>query len=236
MQVGGDRGSPTQSTISLVIAEDQEITRLGLRLAIERFADMCVVGEAKDGQSAIAKVEELKPNVVTMDIGLPCIDGIEATRRIKENSASTRVLMLTSHDHDEDIFAALSAGADGYCLKEASAEIIAAAIRAVNDGAAWLDPAIAKRVLLPRAAGSAPGRRSGAPSGRDKFALSPRENEILELLVEGLSNQEMAERLIVSSETIKTHMRHIMEKLAVSDRTQAAVKALREGLLVKAKA
>lgn len=199
-------------------------------MVIERFQDMTIVGEAENGQFAVAQAKSLKPSVVVMDVGLPGMDGIEATKRIKELVPESSVLILTSHDHNDDVFAALAAGADGYCLKDASAESLASAIRAVGQHASWLDPAIAKQVLKASATRHAKPAASTTQQ-RDKFSLSVRETEVLELLVEGLSNQRMAERLVISSETVKTHMRHIMEKLAVSDRTQAAVKALKEGLL-----
>ncbi len=221
-----------QSTITVLIAEDQLITRLGLRMVIEGFADLKIVGEAVNGQSAVDLAKNLRPSVIVMDVGMPVIDGIEATKQIKELAPDTSVLILTSHDHDDDVFAALAAGANGYCLKDASKETLASAIRVVSHGASWLDPAIAKRVLRACTAQHS-SRPSSTPDQKsDKFALSTRENEVLELLVDGLSNQQMAERLFISNETVKTHMRHIMEKLAVSDRTQAAVKALREGLLL----
>jgi two-component system, NarL family, response regulator LiaR len=212
--------------ITLFIVEDQVIARLGLRLILERIPEFAVVGEAEDGLAAVAGTLELKPAVVLMDIMLPGIDGIEATKQIKAALPGCRVLMLTSYERDDDVFAALSAGADGYCLKTISAEQLALAIRAVADGVAWLDPGIARRVLQ----GSSRSQAAASPQ-KPRFALSQREHEVLQLIVDGLSNQEIADRLILSAETIKTHIRHIMEKLAVSDRTQAAVKALRERLL-----
>jgi NarL family two-component system response regulator LiaR len=215
--------------ITIVIAEDHEITRVGLKLTLEQAKDFKVIGEAEDGQSAVDKVVELAPTVVLMDIGLPYMDGIEATQRIKSLRPETRVIMLTSHDNDQDIFAALSGGADGYCLKEISSHQLTMAIRTVADGAAWLDPGVANRVLR---ACSTP---APAVQQDDKMLtpspLSQREVDVLRLVVEGMSNQEIAERLVLSVETIKTHMRHIMEKLAVTDRTQAAVKAMRQGLV-----
>lgn len=223
------------STIDILIAEDHEITRVGLKLTLERVPGFRVIGEAEDGKSAVNKVAELKPHVVLMDIGLPLMDGIDATCRIKEELPGTRVIMLTSHDNDRDIFAALGAGADGYCLKEVSGSQLVMAIRAVADGVAWLDPGVAGRVL--RACASAnPVAQAAGEDGACKSTplpspLSQRELDVLRLVVEGLSNQEIADRLILSVETVKTHMRHIMEKLAVSDRTQAAVKAMREGLV-----
>jgi NarL family two-component system response regulator LiaR len=220
-----------KARITVLIVEDQLITRLGLRIVIERFPDLEIVGEAENGQAAVELAGNLKPSVIVMDVGMPVMDGIEATKRIKEIVPETNVLILTSHDHDDDVFAALAAGADGYCLKDASADNLGAAIRGVSHGASWLDPAIAKRVL--RASADRQSKPAAAADKKsDKFALSARENEVLELLVDGLTNQQMAERLLISNETVKTHMRHVMEKLAVADRTQAAVKALRDGLLL----
>ncbi|HEY9773861.1 MAG TPA: response regulator transcription factor [Planktothrix sp.] len=222
-------------TINIFIAEDHEITRVGLKLTLEHVPGFRVIGEAEDGKGTVKKVCELKPHVVLMDIGLPLMDGIDATCRIKEEVPATRVIMLTSHDNDRDIFAALGAGADGYCLKEVSGSQLAMAIRAVADGVAWLDPGVASRVL--RACATITTAPVGVednvskPSTPGPSPLSQRELDVLRLVVEGLSNQEIADRLILSVETVKTHMRHIMEKLAVSDRTQAAVKAMREGLV-----
>lgn len=219
--------------IDIFIAEDHEITRVGLKLTLEQVPGFKVVGEAEDGKSAVQQVVELKPQVVLMDIGLPLMDGIVATCRIKEEVPGTRVIMLTSHDNDRDIFAALGAGADGYCLKEVSDAQLVMAIRAVADGVAWLDPGVASRVLRVCATVTQPTQTGddGAAKAPGPSPLSLRELDVLRLVVEGLSNQEIADKLILSVETVKTHMRHIMEKLAVSDRTQAAVKAMREGLL-----
>lgn len=210
---------------TVLIVEDHQITRTGLRLTIEQDSRFEVVGEAASGKTALAQAKELKPELVLMDIGLPEMNGIEAAKLIKSALPATRVVMLTSHDSDEDIFAALAAGADAYCLKDIAREQLMNALKTVADGGGWLDPAIAGRVLRSSASRVLP------PANESKFMLSEREFEVLRLLVEGLSNLQMAERLNVSPETIKTHMRHIMEKLAVSDRTQAAVKALREGLV-----
>ncbi len=220
--------------INIFIAEDHEITRVGLRLTLEHVPGFSVVGEAADGKMTVKKVAELKPQVVLMDIGLPLMDGIDATTKIKQEVPGTRVIMLTSHDNDRDIFAALGAGADGYCLKEVSGTQLVMAIRAVADGVAWLAPGVASRVLRACATASAspaPGAEASTKSSSLASPLSQRELEVLKLVVEGLSNQEIADKLILSVETVKTHMRHIMEKLAVSDRTQAAVKAMREGLV-----
>ncbi len=216
--------------LTVVIVEDQEITRVGLKVILEATFGLTIVGLAKDGEEAVAMVLEKLPSVTLMDIGLPILNGIEATRKIKSEDPTRRIIMLTSHDDDRHIFAALAAGADGYCLKEAPAQQLVLAIKAVNEGAAWLDPGIASRVLRAIANG---GKEK---EGCDKTSLPPsslstRELDVLRLVVDGRTNQEIAEKLVLSVETVKTHMRHIMEKLAVSDRTQAAVKAMRDGLV-----
>jgi two-component system, NarL family, response regulator LiaR len=225
--------------IRVLVVEDHEITRVGLRLMLDQAPDINIVGEAADGRQGVDAAAQFKPNVVLMDIGLPALDGIEATNQIKRSLPEVRVIMLTSHDNDRDVFAALSAGADGYCLKETPTTQLVLAIRAVADGAAWLDPGIASKVLRASVAGAAPNatresssNESNSPAVEQKTSrLSQREIDVLKLVVEGMSNQAIAEKLYVSVETVKTHMRRIMEKLAVSDRTQAAVKAMREGLL-----
>jgi two-component system, NarL family, response regulator LiaR len=214
--------------IRILIVEDQEITRVGLRLTLENFQDFQVVGEASTGEEAVHAAGKLLPDIVLMDIGLEGIDGIEAAKLIKEQTPSIKVMMFTSHETDNDVFAALAAGADGYALKTIPSPQLALAIRTMIQGAGWLDPSIANRVLRACASVLPLTRKE---QGTDKFNLSPREMEVLTLLVEGMSNQEIADKLTLSLDTIKTHMRHIMEKLCVSDRTQAAVKAMRQGLV-----
>lgn len=218
------------------MVEDHEITRMGLKLTLEQSEDVEIVGEAGDGKEAVSSALQLQPSVVLMDIGLPMMDGIAATESIKKSLPATRVIMLTSHDNDRDIFAALGAGADGYCLKETSTAQLVLAIKTVADGAAWLDPGIASKVLRASVMGAVPSSASSKTDSKEirlgkTSRLSQREVDVLKLVVEGLSNQAIAERLYLSVETVKTHMRRIMEKLAVSDRTQAAVKAMREGLI-----
>lgn len=215
----------SEQPITLMLVEDHHITRMGLRFALEQIADLQIVGEAGDGKEAVTKGLELKPNVILMDIGLPGISGIEASQAIKAQQPGVRIIMLTSHSLDQDVLAALAANCDGYCLKDVAADQLVTAIRAVHNGGIWLDPSIAKRVIRAFVDKKPVVPAAGGP------ALSDRELEVLTLVVDGLSNQEIAERLVLSAETVKTHMRHLMEKLAVSDRTQAAVKALRSGLV-----
>jgi len=214
-----------QTATSILIAEDDEITRVGLKLTLEEDPFMKVIGAVADGHAALTKVGELLPKVVLMDIGLPGIDGIEATQKIKAQFPQVRVIIITSRCADQDIFAAVAAGADGYCLKEMSRQQLLLAIKTVSDGAAWFGPGAASRVLR-----SVCDERAKGQAMRPS-PLSQREGDVLRCVIEGLSNSEIAERLFVSVETVKTHMRHIMDKLKVSDRTQAAVKAMREGLV-----
>lgn len=219
-------------SINAILVEDHEITRLGLRKMLEQIPEVCIVAEESSGRLAIERASMLRPDLILMDIGLPDMDGVEATKLIKD-SIQSKVIVITSHDRDEDILAALSAGADAYCLKGISAAQLSNAINSVIDGAVWLDPGIAKQIV------QLMSNRPAKPQGESNpdlnpFQLSERERQILGLLVEGCTNQQMAEKLFLSAETIKTHMRHVMEKLRVSDRTQAAVKAVREGLVPRA--
>lgn len=219
--------------ISVLIVDDQPITRIGLKIILEANDDIDIVGEAENGEEAIVRTQELRPDVVVTDVGMPVMDGIELTKQLKSLLPEVGILVLTSSDSTNDIFAALGAGADGYCLKESSPDSICIAIRSVNQRAAWLDPAIAKRVLSVSLKNQMFVTALDKESPSSKFGLSERETQILELLVQGFNNQKMANELHLSTDTIKTHMRHIMEKLSVSDRTQVAVKALKEGLLNK---
>ncbi|CAN5582109.1 response regulator transcription factor [soil metagenome] len=211
--------------ISVMLVEDHQITRMGLRFALEQIADLNIVAEAADGNTAVSTALQVKPDVILMDIGLPGLNGIDAANQIKAKDPAIRIFMLTSHSLDQDVMAAFAANCDGYCLKDVAVDQLVNGIRAVNSGGIWLDPSIAKRVIR----SYVDHKPSAVPINTS--SLSERELEVLGLVVEGLSNQEIAERLILSTETVKTHMRHIMEKLAVSDRTQAAVKALRTGLV-----
>lgn len=219
-----------QDVIGVMIVEDHEFTRVGLKLSLEQASNLKVVGEASDGKEAVELATALQPDVVIMDIELPEMNGIEATRLIHQNLPNCRIVMLTSHTSDEEIFAALGAGANGYCLKKTSSKDLLDVIRTVAGGAVWLDPGIANRVLCAYATG-APQTTVRAKSKSGNASLSPRETEILRLVAAGLSNQQIAERLCIGLETVKTHMRHIMEKLMVSDRTEAAVKAMKQGLV-----
>lgn len=222
----------TNTAVKVFLVEDHELLRDGLRAALQKDGQFEVVGEAADGLTAVHKIVSADPDVVIMDIGLPGIDGIEATRQVREKRPGTRIIMLTSHDNDQEIFASLAAGANGYCLKDLGAERLKRAILSVSEGAAWLDPRIAGKVLtiFSKEAVAQPGQ----PSAKEDELISPlsqRETEVLKLMVDGLSNKEIADRLVIGVSTVRTHVEHILEKLAVSGRTEAAVKAMRRGLI-----
>src|SRR5690606_16442923 len=194
------------------------------------------VGEAENGEEAVAAVSRLNPDIVLMDIGMPVMNGITATQQIKARFPDTRVVMLTSHANPEEIFASLSAGADAYCMKDIKVERLAQVLDMVLEGAVWLDPAIAGMVIqaLPSGNGEAVGEgsRENLP-GRRRYntELTEREREVLELIVQGKSNKEIAQILNVTTHTAKAHVGNIIQKLAVDDRTQVAVKALQEGMV-----
>jgi DNA-binding NarL/FixJ family response regulator len=231
----------------LLLVEDHQMTLMGLELLLQKETDFNVVGKATTGVEALKQAETLHPDVVLMDIGLPEMDGIEATQRLKASQPSTRILMLTSKDNEQDVMAALAAGADGYCMKGIGAESLAAAIRSVAEGAAYLDPAIARLVLgkfQPVGAsgqaktsvtlgqmGASVGAAQQQPSLTLESPLTPRELEVLHLIVEGYSNADIAGQLIITKATAKAHVHSILQKLCVDDRTQAAVLAMRQGLV-----
>lgn len=229
-----------QKSIRVILVEDHLLTRIGLKAVIERTNDLKVIGEAEDGQQAVNIIEQMNPDVVLMDVGMPVLDGIEASRMVKDKHPDIAIIMLTSHDNERDIFASLAAGASGYCLKDVEPDRLYSAIRSVAAGDIWLDSTIAGKVLKQYNSGMASDHHSSAESGKPVLGkleqnlpepLSPRELEVLHLLVEGLSNQEIADKLIISLATAKTHVRNILNKLAVDDRTQAAVQAMRRGLV-----
>ena len=210
----------------VVIADDQALVRAGFRMILTaRGID--VVGEAADGVEAVSEVRRLKPDVVLMDIRMPKLDGLEATRRILDQNPGCRVLMLTTFDLDSYVYAALAAGASGFLLKDVTPEHLAAAVRLVDTGDALLAPSITRR-LVERFATGEP-----APPAvhRELTALTPRELEVLTLMGHGLSNAELADRLTLSEATVKTHVARIFAKLDLRDRAQAVVLAYETGLV-----
>ncbi|MFI1096662.1 response regulator [Streptomyces sp. NPDC020917] len=218
----------------VVIADDQELVRTGFRMILTaRGVD--VVGEAADGAEAVALVRELRPDVVLLDIRMPVMDGLEAARRILALPGACRVIMLTTFDLDAYVYAALSAGASGFLLKDVTPRHLAAAVRLVSTGDALLAPSITRR-LVERFAAAEPaaataGVAAAPPVHRDLAALTPREREVLTLMGRGLSNTELAERLTLSASTVKTHVARIFAKLSLRDRAQAVVLAYETGLV-----
>ena len=208
--------------LRILIIEDDPMMQLGLEQSFEDHPHLTIVGQATDGYLGVEAALRLKPDLIVMDIGLPRMDGIAATQQIKAALPDVRVVMLTSHTAETEIIAALSSGADAYCIKGSDINRLLAAISAAQEGATYLDPQIARRVVEHL-------KQPSAPTNIGQ--LSPRELEVLKLMVEGCSNPEIATALYLSPNTIKTHIRGIMNKLSVDDRVQAAVVALRAGLV-----
>jgi DNA-binding NarL/FixJ family response regulator len=208
--------------LRILIVEDDPMMQLGLQQSLEDYPQFTVVGQVNDGYSGVETALRLKPDVIVMDIGLPRLDGIAATQQIKQQLPDVRIVVLTSHTSETEVIAALSSGADAYCIKGTNVDRLLAAIAAAQEGAIYLDPQIARRVIE-HLKPPAPTNQVGQ--------LSQRELEVLKLMVEGYSNPEIAAALYLSPNTVKTHIRGIMNKLAVDDRVQAAVVALRTGLV-----
>lgn len=225
---------PSAPKIQLLIAEDHELARYGLCMALEEKGNVTIVGEAENGAQAVQLAEEQKPELILMDIGMPVMDGINATRQIKERFPDIRIVMLTSHKDEEEVYAALAAGADAYCMKDIKIERLTQVIDMVMEGTLWIDPAIARLVLQALPGSAAEAKEASAnPATRKRYntELTERELEVLKLIVAGKSNKEIATLLGVTTHTAKAHVCNIIQKLAVDDRTQVAVKALREGLV-----
>ncbi|MEH0844458.1 response regulator transcription factor [Micromonospora sp. CPCC 205711] len=212
-------------TIDVLIVDDDELIRVGLRAIIDAQPDLRVVGEAADGAEVPPLVARLRPRVVLMDVRMPAIDGIQATRRLLAASADPpRVLVITTFENDEYVYEALRAGASGFLLKRARPAEVVTAVRAVADGDSLLFPAAIRR-LAGAYAGSGGGRLVGA-------RLTEREAEVLRLMTAGLSNTEIAAELVVGTETVKTHVGNVLAKLGVRDRTQAVIAAYESGFVV----
>jgi len=213
---------------TVVIADDQGMVRAGFRSLLESEPDIDVVGEAADGEMAVAAVTELQPDVTLMDIRMPVLDGISATRRLVAAGTPTRVLVLTTFDLDEYVFEALHAGASGFLLKDAPAEELVAAIRVVASGDALLAPGVTRRVI------DAFVRQPIAPNRRRAAVaeLTPREREVLGLVARGRSNLDIGRALFVSEATVKTHVSNLLGKLGLRDRVHAVIFAYESGLIV----
>lgn len=212
-------------TIRILIADDHTILRAGIRALLQLYPEFELVGEAADGHEAMAKVRELHPDVVLMDIGMPGLDGLAATREIKAESPSTQVLILSQHENREYILPALEVGASGYVLKRATDDALIQAIRAVYRGETFLDPMVADVVVEDM-------RRQSAGKPRDPFdTLTEREREVLILLAQGKTYQEVAEALFISVKTVDFHRANLMRKLELENRTELTRFAMQRGLL-----
>jgi DNA-binding NarL/FixJ family response regulator len=210
-------------TVRVLLADDQALFREALGVLLGMSPDLAVVGEAADGQQALALVAELRPDVVLMDLRMPVLDGVAATRRIRAEYPATRVIALTTFGDDDDVFAALRAGAVGYLLKDVSSEVLFEAVRAAVRDESVLHPAVAAKVVA-RVAQLPPAKPLVDP-------LSEREREVLRLLAQGNSNREIAAALFLAEGTVKNHVTNLLGKLGVRDRTQAALRARSLGLL-----
>ncbi len=237
--------------VRVLLADDQPLLRMGFRLILEGEDDLCIVGEASNGAEAVRHVRELAPDVVLMDVRMPVLDGIEATRAIAASGSDAKIIILTTFDLDEYAFAGLRAGASAFLLKDVAPAELISAVRVVASGDAVVAPRVTQRLLetYVRGAGADPagadgngagGQPAGSPArpARDPLLedLTPRENEMLGAMAEGLSNAEIAHRYFLSEATVKTHVRRILTKLHLRDRVQAVVYAYETGLVVPSNA
>lgn len=220
--------------IRVLIVEDHDMARMGLSVVLGNNPNIEIAAMCADGQDGVNKALELIPDVVVMDIGLPTIDGIEATKRIKASNNKIKVLMYTSREDEDDIFDSFQAGADGYITKGATSEQTVSAVLAVSEGAGWLDPAIAKVVLTNIRRTNTNTERKGEINyklGKNLYGLTEREMEVLALIVDGLTNPQIAEKLVITISTTKTHVHSILQKLYVNTRSKAISMAMKEGLV-----
>jgi DNA-binding NarL/FixJ family response regulator len=222
----------TSPPITVLLVDDQPLLRMGFRLILEGEDDLRIVGEASDGAVAVRQARELNPDVVLMDVRMPVLDGIEATRAITDSGSCSRIIILTTFDVDEYAFAGLQAGASAFLLKDAAPSELIHAVRVVASGDAVVAPRVTQRLLETYVRGAA--KPVPAASAPDPLLadLTPRETEMLEAMAEGLSNAEIAHRYFLSEATVKTHVRRILTKLHLRDRVQAVVYAYETGLVV----
>jgi DNA-binding NarL/FixJ family response regulator len=217
--------------ISVVIVEDYKLTRVGLKSTLNEYEHINVIGEAEDAITGMEMIEKLQPDVVLMDLGLPEMNGLEATLKLKEKGIKSKIIVLTSHERGEEVVCALGAGANAYCLKDIAPETLSCVIKDVANGACWVDPAVSSYALnfFPRPENVSLLKSTEVQDARAQ--LTERELEVLKHLVQGKSNTEIAKELIVSVHTAKAHVCSILQKLCVDDRVQAAVKAIKENII-----
>lgn len=210
--------------IRVIIADDHTILRQGLKTILDNEIDISIIGEASNGVEAVQLTEKLKPDVVLMDISMPVMNGFEATSAIKSQVSETKVLALTQHDSEEYLFKLLSSGASGYVLKKTAASELVLAIRAVNDNLVYLSPIMTQKLVGEHLRLMKDSKNKGE-------ILTPREMEVLKYVADGLTNQDIADKLVLSLKTVQTHRAHLMEKLHLHDRTELVKYALRKGIL-----
>ena len=226
--------TPTESkVVRLFIVEDYHLTRMGLMAVLSEFPQIKFIGEAESAEEALSKMEGSTPDILLLDLGLPGMNGIEMAQEVRKRYPDVKIIILTSHNEEQEVIAALGAGAQAYVLKDVKPERLVHIIETVQDGAVWLDPAIASMVLtLVNEPGSlAMQKRQLSAEGGAESDLTDRELEVLQLIVEGKSNPEIADQLCISIHTAKAHVGSILNKLCVNDRVQAAIKALKENIV-----
>ena len=218
-------------TVRVLLVEDHKLMRVGLKSLFEDQKEIEIISEAESGKEAVENYKAFRPDVVLMDIGLPDFSGIEAVKRIIEINQNAPIVMLTSHLSEQEVTESLQAGARAYVMKDINIEVLKMIIKTVKDGAMWLDPQVVP-ILRDKNCGIVPPRQMSRAMFKEQHAnLTQREYEVLKLVVDGKSNNEIAQELMISEHTAKAHVCNIIQKLVVDDRTQAAVKALKEGLV-----
>lgn len=219
------------NNLTVLMVEDHKLLRIGLKSLFEENNQVKVIAEAENGKEAIEKARNLKPNVILMDIGLPDISGIEASKRILAENGDQKIIILTSHINEKEVMDAFSAGVYAYVMKDINTELLVMVMKSVYKGAIWLDPQIVP-LIRDKSSCFIPQKQNSRAAFRAQHGnLTEREYEVLKLVVEGQSNAEIAETLTISEHTAKAHVCNIIQKLVVDDRTQAAVKAIKEGLV-----
>ncbi|MDD3013442.1 MAG: response regulator transcription factor [Candidatus Gastranaerophilales bacterium] len=213
-----------KETIKIIIADDSKLTVVGLKTTFKDFPNIKVVNCVENGSLAVKAAKELKPDIILMDIGMPVMDGIQATKEIKKSNPDTKIIMLTSHESEQDVFEALAAGAYSYCMKDIEPDILISVIKSTHEGGCFLDPKIAK-IVLNNFKGEINQHK------QQDSILTVREIDVLSLIAKGYSNSEISKNLYISMNTVKTHIKNIFQKLEVEDRTHAAIKAFKSEIL-----
>ena len=217
-------------SIKILLVEDHELTRKGIAYSLKTFQDIEIIGDVDNGKKAVEFVKTKRPDVILMDIAMPVMNGIDATKKINSENPDIKIIMLTSIDEKQSVLSAFHSGANAYCMKDIKSEDLLNIIKAVMAGAVWIDPNIAKYVLDILQTSKISESEENKTSN-NIFNLTAREKEILKLISEGRSNKDIAEKLVLSLHTVKNHVKNIIQKLSVDDRTQAAILALKENLI-----